>query len=1062
MRLIRALAALLLLAAILVGGPVVLWSLGADLAPADLTWTTLQNLLLTPDTTGGVFVVIITIIGWIAWALFTLCTLVELINRAAGIRIRLPGLGIGQKLAGGLVAAVLTISTLSTTAAPALADTPPPAATTTTVAPSHTTPTKTQTPTKTTTATNAVHTVKAGDYLWKIAEQHYGDGAKFRDIAKANGIDPYQDLAVGQKLVLPNKPATPSTKSEPTTTALPTTVVVGPTDSLWNYAQSYLGEGERWPEIWELNKDVVDDPDLLLDGWVLKMPGAADKTPAEQQKTSTDKPAEIKTQTTETKTQTATPEPTVASKPTPTPPVQPTVQQTTAETSGTVPQAEATAVDEDGDRGLVGLAALAGVGLLLTAGLITTLNRRRRRQLQRRRRGQVIPVPSEEAQQLETALRQQAAPLTVTQLDLVLRVIGHHSSTTQTLLPRISAVRLAQDRIDILLAEAALEAPGGVEVIADGSVWTIHEDHLDQFIAFQDDVEEQPAPYPALATLGHDDDGANILIDLEAAGALTITADDDDLSNALIRGMALDLSLAPWSDTLNLTLVGDVCPGLETALADPTVTRVASVDDLLESLEARAAEQREVIGDQTAGQKRLDPDTRDAVEPEIILLNQALLPDTAARLAHLITDLPRAAVATITTAPLDQDEATTWRYRLAGDPLVGRLQPHDWRLQPQVITDAHYRSICELLTNSASNITTAAPWWDHNMMPAADDEQLAEITHLPISHQEDEHLTDDEVDREDVVESAEAPAQVEPLGRRRQREPLSLASLVGDIDLRDVHRDDTETETAVTDPSVGQNLEVFEVGGHPDPEPLLEPDQVADIHVIHPTLQVLGPVELTGARGTPAHAPITCLEVMFVILTRARINSTDIGRALNKAAIQSRVSNLRAWLGEAPDGEPYLPMGGRGGYQLHSDVTSDWHTMETLIAGGVNRTSTEHLVKALKLVRGAPFENVTGQFAFTENIRVQIASTVVDIALVLTDRALDANDIRLARWAAAQALLVEPGSEQLLTARIRTEYQAGNMALAQTLIGQVTDNARTLDVDLLEDTIHAIQQVATR
>jgi len=126
MRLIRALAALLLLAAILVGGPVVLWSLGADLAPADLTWTTLQNLLLTPDTTGGVFVVIITIIGWIAWALFTLCTLVELINRAAGIRIRLPGLGIGQKLAGGLVAAVLTISTLSTTAAPALADTPPP------------------------------------------------------------------------------------------------------------------------------------------------------------------------------------------------------------------------------------------------------------------------------------------------------------------------------------------------------------------------------------------------------------------------------------------------------------------------------------------------------------------------------------------------------------------------------------------------------------------------------------------------------------------------------------------------------------------------------------------------------------------------------------------------------------------------------------------------------------------------------------------------------------------------------------------------------------------------
>ena len=128
----------------------------------------------------------------------------------------------------------------------------------------------------------------------------------------------------------------------------------------------------------------------------------------------------------------------------------------------------------------------------------------------------------------------------------------------------------------------------------------------------------------------------------------------------------------------------------------------------------------------------------------------------------------------------------------------------------------------------------------------------------------------------------------------------------------------------------------------------------------------------------------------------------------------------------------------------------------------MNNTDTESLVRALKLVRGAPFENLAhAAFAFAENTRVAITSTIVDIALVLTDRALDADDIRLARWAAAQALMVDPGSEQLLHARIRTEYQAGNMTQTQALIGQVKDNARALDVDLLSATITTIQQVAT-
>jgi len=38
----------------------------------------------------------------------------------------------------------------------------------------------------------SVHVVKAGESLWKIAEKYFGDGEKYRKIAKDNGLsDPY-------------------------------------------------------------------------------------------------------------------------------------------------------------------------------------------------------------------------------------------------------------------------------------------------------------------------------------------------------------------------------------------------------------------------------------------------------------------------------------------------------------------------------------------------------------------------------------------------------------------------------------------------------------------------------------------------------------------------------------------------------------------------------------------------------------------------------------------------------------------------------------------------------
>ena len=50
-------------------------------------------------------------------------------------------------------------------------------------------------------------------------------------------------------------------------------------DTLWDLAEKYYGEGQRYPEIFEANRGVtqgdgraLSDPDLIITGWTLAVP----------------------------------------------------------------------------------------------------------------------------------------------------------------------------------------------------------------------------------------------------------------------------------------------------------------------------------------------------------------------------------------------------------------------------------------------------------------------------------------------------------------------------------------------------------------------------------------------------------------------------------------------------------------------------------------------------------------------------------------------------------------------------------------------------------------------
>ena len=54
--------------------------------------------------------------------------------------------------------------------------------------------------------------------------------------------------------------------------AKPRVYVVKEGDSLSKIAEEVLGDASRWPEIFELNKDKIKDPNLIHPGQELKMP----------------------------------------------------------------------------------------------------------------------------------------------------------------------------------------------------------------------------------------------------------------------------------------------------------------------------------------------------------------------------------------------------------------------------------------------------------------------------------------------------------------------------------------------------------------------------------------------------------------------------------------------------------------------------------------------------------------------------------------------------------------------------------------------------------------------
>ncbi len=115
-----------------------------------------------------------------------------------------------------------------------------------------------------------IYTVKKGQSLWSIAEEVYGSGFNWVDIAKANNIKNPNLIEEGQELKLPQVEKKTATVVNPEEKIEKDTYTVVRGDNLWKIAVRAYGDGYKWVDIARANKLV--NPNLIHAGNVLVIP----------------------------------------------------------------------------------------------------------------------------------------------------------------------------------------------------------------------------------------------------------------------------------------------------------------------------------------------------------------------------------------------------------------------------------------------------------------------------------------------------------------------------------------------------------------------------------------------------------------------------------------------------------------------------------------------------------------------------------------------------------------------------------------------------------------------
>jgi transcriptional activator len=226
---------------------------------------------------------------------------------------------------------------------------------------------------------------------------------------------------------------------------------------------------------------------------------------------------------------------------------------------------------------------------LLAAGVLVALGRRRREQLWRRAFGRRIAGPDPDAALAEKALRLGADDPAARRLDIGLRYLSQQLAAADKTPPTVFAAHLGQENLDLWIAPPDPNPPRPWLAADGGQVW-----RLPYAAAAGLDLPDPAAlaPYPGLVSLGTNSSG-RILVDLEVAHGLIAVRGPQPVVQAALAALAVELVTNRWSDRMKVTLVG-FGEGLTDLSAERTRV-VSTLDDVLPELEQHAAQLRDAM-----------------------------------------------------------------------------------------------------------------------------------------------------------------------------------------------------------------------------------------------------------------------------------------------------------------------------------------------------------------------------------------------------------------------------------------------------------------------------------
>lgn len=1051
MRHIKALLAGGVLAALVVGPP---WAL---LRYIGNPWPA-EGVSLSAALTDGAIVGLLAVVVWILWAQLMACIAVEAMAALTDDRVRLEvpfALGVQQHLARRLITAVV-IATVATPVAAGVA--------TAATGSGGALTTNSATPAASSSGTHAQvaaaeqdrgrasedtsqqrreHgtaqvTVMRLDSLWSIAERNLGDGARWPEIAELNRGLTMNDgttfvaadhIKPGWELRVPAEGAGPDTGA----------VTVRPGDTLSEIARETTGDADNWEALYKANEDVVGgDPDLIRPGQVLVLPGAGAINPIEdhlpqsrgRQRDDADGSSGNATDerqggahrgsTDHAAGQDQPPGPSTA----PSASVSPAVPQAEVEQGDPrlSEQAPAEAGESEDEGEMTALRALLASAVCLSVGSLGLLAANRRRQFRSRRIGRTIASTPDELTEVEQALVESGAnaQADVEFLDRALRHVSASCKATGSPLPQLGAAVLGEEDLTLLFTHSATrEVPEGWTATEDARAWILPRETF-----LEEDLETQPAPYPALVSVGLDESGRTWMLDLETLGMCGIGGEPQQVAD-LIRFMVAELAVNDWAEGCEVLLADQFAA--ETIRMNPGRLRQVKRSDALARAAVLTSEMGEVEQNLNADvlTRRRDGLLLDTAHPVVMVL--ASRPE-----GEFISDIEPRDRSRVVLVHGDE-ESPVVELGLDGMaflPMWG-ISVKAFTIQPE-----HAAPMADLLTATRNLEDEPVP------ATQSDDGPLGKYARA------------DGALREEYTEPRHTEGN-DPTSQLPEADEIYMATAAT-----------TPEDLAAGAPSVPAEIRE-EIDAL---DPTLDQDVADwfDESSSRPKVHLLGPVEVTSLNGGDPSAignlSGTVSFIAYLAVQDHGVTAERVAAAFGwktQKTVQNRATNARSLLGTRPDGTDWLPdasmsAGARRGTSPTYELVRDFDGVLTSADLFVrlkfraqkrgDHGCEEDLLTALSLVTGAPFEAASEhRFKWLFQAGQQrhdeiLVGAIHDAAHVLATRAIAEGRTDLVRLACDAARKASPHSDiPWLDQAAATEAESGRDAAGELVREKVLD-----------------------